>query len=521
MHQTHLSRRAFCIGASMIGASLALGGCANKLGDTGSQNAADGDATGAPSADVIIVGAGLSGMACARSAAENGASVILIDKAPFAGSTFQTSMGNISILQIADNQEFWQFEEGDEDTMDNFLTRYAKATETGKVDAPYPDYDRVKTLMTASCETIAWMEELGVDFQKSFTKEMVATDTVKPDATSLGDTLPGAFVVEQMVNALTNLGIDMRFSTEVCELLTEGDTVVGVKTDDSQDNELRARAIVLATGGFGASKEYCDELVPAINAIHFQYQGNAMNTGDGMTMAKAIGASLYDNCWVIPNVIVPIKELTDIDDGFQLLCDQSIHGKALEGGATATKLMVDATGARFMNESLPPIALAATMADLNAAPYYILFDSSDAEVTAVLEKGLGTAGLFKADTVQDLAAAASVPALSASFDAYQAAAQAGQDTAFDKDAEKLIPYAEGPYYLVSYVPSYVATMGGVRTNAACQAIHEDESAIEGLYVIGEATHRFMYNRSFVRHCSNSSALTMGRLTGAALATATA
>ncbi|MFR1639567.1 MAG: hypothetical protein ACLSVD_10600 [Eggerthellaceae bacterium] len=41
----------------------------------------------------------------------------------------------------------------------------------------------------------------------------------------------------------------------------------------------------------------------------------------------------------------------------------------------------------------------------------------------------------------------------------------------------------------------------------------------GLFAVGEATHRFMYNRSFVRHCSNSSALTMGRLTGAALATA--
>ncbi len=78
-------------------------------------------------------------------------------------------------------------------------------------------------------------------------------------------------------------------------------------------------------------------------------------------------------------------------------------------------------------------------------------------------------------------------------------------------------YASGPYYLVSYVPSYVATMGGVKTNADCQAVRADESAITGLYVVGECTHRFMYNRTFVRHCSNSSALTMGRLTGKALA----
>ena len=63
-------------------------------------------------------------------------------------------------------------------------------------------------------------------------------------------------------------------------------------------------------------------------------------------------------------------------------------------------------------------------------------------------------------------------------------------------------------------------MGGVKTDANCQAVAaEGGPAIDGLYAIGETTHRFMYNRSFVRHCSNSSALTMGRLTGKALAQA--
>ena len=105
------------------------------------------------------------------------------------------------------------------------------------------------------------------------------------------------------------------------------------------------------------------------------------------------------------------------------------------------------------------------------------------------------------------------------FATYQAAAAAGTDGEFNKKAENLVPYQEGPFYLVSYVPSYVATMGGVKTDANCQAVREDGSAIDGLYAIGETTHRFMYNRSFVRHCSNSSALTMGRLTGKALAQA--
>ena len=46
-----------------------------------------------------------------------------------------------------------------------------------------------------------------------------------------------------------------------------------------------------------------------------------MNTGDGMTMASAIGAALYEDPWVIPNVIMPTRTLTKADAGFKKLCD--------------------------------------------------------------------------------------------------------------------------------------------------------------------------------------------------------
>ena len=246
----------------------------------------------------------------------------------------------------------------------------------------------------------------------------------------------------------------------------------------------------------------------------FQYLGNAMNTGDGMTMASAIGAALYEDPWVIPNVIMPTRALTKADAGFKKLCDTG-----MDGAATSAKMLVDAKGARFVNEAAPVTALATSMTDNEAGPYYVLFDSSNADVTAVIEKGLSTGDVLKADTIDELAAAAGAAELAGSFEAYQQAAGTGVDEAFGKKADMLVPYGDGPFYLVSFVPSYVATMGGVKTDASCQAITESGAVIPGLFVVGEATHRFMYNRSFVRHCSNSSALTMGRLTGAALATA--
>ena len=99
------------------------------------------------------------------------------------------------------------------------------------------------------------------------------------------------------------------------------------------------------------------------------------------------------------------------------------------------------------------------MADRDAAPYYVLFDGSDAEVTALLEKGLDTGDVIKAESVEQLAQDSGVAGLADTFATYQAAAAAGTDGEFNKKAENLVPYQEGPFYLVSYVPSYVATMG--------------------------------------------------------------
>ena len=507
------TRRQFVMGAMVLGGSLALTGCSPKP-ESKKQDGASG-ATEPVQADIIVIGSGLAGSACSISAAQSGASVLLVDKAPFLTSTFLTSKGNVSIAQVPENKDEWCFESETPDTMDQFVSRYRNLTEIGKVDAPYPDYSRMQRMMEESCATIAWVEQLGITFEKSFTKEMVGTDTVKPDVSADPATEAGVQVANAFAAEFERLGVRTMLSTEAKELIMDGDTVVGVKVEGPDGaQELRAKAVVLATGGFGGSAEYCDQLVPAINEMGFQYLGNAMNTGDGMTMASAIGAALYEDPWVIPNVIMPTRTLTKADAGFKKLCDTG-----MEGAATSSKMLVDATGARFVNEAAPVTALATSMTDNQAGPYYVLFDSSNAEVVAVIEKGLSRGDVLKGASIEELADAAGAPQLAATFEAYQQAAAAGADEAFGKKADMLAAYGDGPFYLVKFVPSYVATMGGVKTDASCQALGENGSVIPGLFAVGEATHRFMYNRSFVRHCSNSSALTMGRLTGAALATA--
>lgn len=160
-------------------------------------------------------------------AAQNGAKVVLVEKSPTLGISFQTSKGNVSIYQGVENEEFWQFVSETTDTMDEFLARFKKATETGKVDAPYPDYDRVKALMQASCETVNWVEKTGIDFIQSFTKEKVGTDTVWPDTSADASKAAGQLITEKMTAALEDAGVEILLEHEATELVTEDGKVTG------------------------------------------------------------------------------------------------------------------------------------------------------------------------------------------------------------------------------------------------------------------------------------------------------
>ena len=510
----NIDRRAFCAGAAIVGGSIALSGCA---GNSTPKNGEKQNTNEIIETDIAVVGSGLAGEACALSAAQNGAKVTLIEKSPSLGISFQTSKGNVSLYQGVENEEFWQFVSDDTDTMDAFLARFKKATETGKIDAPYPDYDRVKTLMLASCETVDWVEKTGIDFVQSFTKEKVGTDTVWPDTSADPSKVAGQLIIDKMTAALEDAGVETLLGHEATKLIEEDGKIVGVELNaNGKAKTVSAKAVVLACGGFGGDAANLDRFVPQVNEIGFQYLGNSLNTGDGIAMGEAVGAALYDNCWVVPFNIMPAKELTDADAAFATLVDMSMSAKPVENGGPASRMLVDANGGRFVNEAGAGILLATSMADRDKAPYYVLFDSSNAGACAILEKGTSTKSIIKADSIDELASKAGMPSLATTFAAYQELAAGGTDE-FGKPAEKAAAYGDGPYYLVSYVPSYVTTMGGLKTDADCRVVDEDGEPIEGLWAIGELTHRFMYNRSFVRHCSNSVGLSMGRITGKAIA----
>ena len=153
-----INRRSFCAGAAILGGSFALAGCSVTASKQADEEKPKGEIV---ETDIAVIGSGLAGEACALAAAQNGAKGRACREVADFGDFFPDFERQRFDLSGVENEEFWQFVSETTDTMDEFLARFKKATETGKIDAPYPDYDRVKALMQASCETVDWIEKNG------------------------------------------------------------------------------------------------------------------------------------------------------------------------------------------------------------------------------------------------------------------------------------------------------------------------------------------------------------------------
>ena len=223
-------------------------------------------------------------------------------------------------------------------------------------------------------------------------------------------------------------------------------------------------------------------------------------------------SALYEDGWIIPFYIMPSKTLVETEASF---ADLNMYGT--EGADPGKRLMVNAQGRRFVNEAAGSTELATTMVDSQNGACYVLFDASDQGIADILEKGWPRRTSSRRAPSRSLLQSPRRPSFPPHSPHIKACAPPAWTTNSPKPPKALfLIKRKGPYYLVRYVPTYVATMGGVKTNEQCQALDESGSPIEGLYVVGEATHRFMYNRSFVPCASNSSAIVMGRMTGEAL-----
>jgi len=254
--------------------------------------------------DVIVVGAGNAACCAALAARENGASVIILEAAPVEDSGGNSRYTG-GLMRVVYNgvedlaQIIPDLTEEEKKTHDyGSYTAEHYYDDMGRITQYRTDPDLCEILISRSFETIVWMRKKGVKFQASYGRQSYKVDNGTRykfwgglAAESWGG---GAGMVDNEHKACAREGIKIFYETPAVNLITNDDGVVlGVRAKHKGKNvEIRAKAVVLACGGFESSAEMrARYLGPGWDLA--KVRGTRYNTGLGIKMALDIGAMAY------------------------------------------------------------------------------------------------------------------------------------------------------------------------------------------------------------------------------------
>lgn len=419
-------------------------------------------------ADVVVVGAGAAGLSAALKTAQNGHSVILLEKMGVIGGA--SAMAGSGTMATGSK---WQKEDGYEDSAEK-LVEDMMANGHQKNDRA-----TVELFANTIGEAFDWLvgeDGAAVPYQRSG----------KPTRSYSGEGR-GAGVCKNLAERLEAVGGTLLTNTPATELVVENGAVVGVKAEgEGKAYTIRAKAVILASGGYGAN----DALLPD-EYKKFVYAGHAGATGDAIKMVEGLDADLINMDLVNtqPNSMI-------LPSGLGQYCNPGVAG-AYKAGA----YMVNQNGERFFNESANAWDLMQAMKQ-NEAQYLIMdqtaFDNFNAGMTNSkiytmedVEKWLnddydGQPVMKQGATLAELCEKLNLPA-----DAVEASAKAFNDCAAAQTADAFgcTPAAaqseEGPFYALQMHIRYYASLGGLHINDSMQVLNTKQEAIPGLYAAGE------------------------------------
>ncbi|MDF2840183.1 MAG: hypothetical protein K0Q99_955 [Clostridia bacterium] len=418
-----------------------LAGCTNSTPAPAPTKEADNNTT-----DVLVIGGGGAGLVASITAAENGAKVILVEKMPAVGGNTIISATGITAsdtkLHEAAGRPFTKEE------------HFKKTMETSKDLA---DEKLVKLLVDSSNDAYEWLLTLGLKY-KLDPKDAF---WIIPEEGHYGALLVKAYQAE----AAKYPNIDLRVETKATELVVENDKVVGAKVTgkDGKEQIIKAKSVILATGGLNNAPEMIAEFNPKYAGVNTEMTTPGA-TGDGIKMAQAIGAQLKDM------EHFQMRPLSLNGYWFK----EVIVNEEGKGG-----ILVNKDAKRFVDETLKPLDLASEILKQQDKMAYVVIDS-DVFATKDGAKMIDKAKGVKADTIEDLAKQLGLDpaALKATIDEYNAKNDAFGRKTFGK-------VATAPFYGAITKPSSHYTMGGVAINENAQVLDKDGNAIEGLYAAGE------------------------------------
>lgn len=504
----HITRRNFVSGAALGVAATAVAGnaaiaMANEDAVAADVLAADvyvlgqvDPAAQTHEADVVIVGAGPAGIACATRAAELGAKVAVVEKLDHIGGTGLFASGNCYIALNSDYQK----NQGLEADIPAFFAEWLEAVH-------YHCDHEVLSSYLRNCGRVAdWLMGYGFEF---YMKDVQPTNGLSGNEYRISQPARDSGIREvaygAMMEKVTEAGGEIVYNTVAQALIVDEEgAVVGVRAEaeDGDAVDFMAPAVVLASGGYAGNQD----MVNALCNPPLLGRDPVKNCGEGAKMAWAAGAMKPWNLGILCcDTLYPIDEnYVSYAGGIQGLGNvMGDFGKA--------RLHVNQQGKRFHSEDafcwVPTYGGANGVAG-NEPWLYVVADQAVMDEFMSGDKAtLDEAGLldlidagvaFKADTLEGLAEAMGVAdpsVLAQTVAAYNECCANGEDPVFFKAAELLVPLSEeGPFYAARFAPTPFGSCGDLSVDAQMRVRTDMEGGVvPGLYAIGVESVGVMHN----------------------------
>ena len=485
----------------------------------------DADIESEESCDVVVVGLGNAGVVAYRSAAEAGADVIAIEKS----ETDNATGGQFALIGGA-YEERWGRADLDREQIINehmiessymckraIMSRYA-----------YEVADMFDWLVEPMVDNM-WVGDSNMaDIPDGVTNYLLPDNHPLPEGydwqaeviPTFPTTVNFGSMVEQhaaQIKAAEDTGHAKAYYGHFAEKLItdESGRVAGVYVRNAETGKYKkisaAKGVILTTGDYSSDPAMVQHFIPETIEngvtpmwIHQDVEGNLTNTGDGHKMGAWIGADIQQH---------------HATNDHHMGGGADISGQGVMG--INGYLNLNLLGERFMNEDVPGCQIQAQIELQPGRRTYQFFDSAWPEqvgafpfehgcvnyclssdempknnsgasfycrtpesVDAAVESG----SAFKADTIEELLE--QLPdidkeAALASIERYNEVCKSGVDTDFGKDARRLFPLENPPFYACAFAPAIMlVAMGGLKSDEECRVYNTEGKIIPGLFVAG-------------------------------------
>lgn len=459
--------------------------------------------------DVFVIGSGGAGLAAAVAAKEAGAGRVLVAESEgVIGGSSRLSGG---VFMAAGSRA--QQADGVQDSIEDFWYDYLRWNNYDVDLAP------VRTLVENAGATVDWLEGHGAKFSTRLI--YASTERNKRGHNSVGG---GQTIINAMQSAAKRLGVDIALGQRVDRLLVEDGKVVGAAAGE---DEIRAKATVVATGGFGANFDLVAKYTPSVWFEGWSwYIGADGARGDALAWAEQVGAQLtgYDHC-------------------LRTLAPRFFPHKLNEAFQPSWSILLTRDGRRFFDESMPYAVVderinhvgnqafmvfddaamhpPAELADRYRSPYRQNWPDRDEfrpknYVPDLVEEMVRQGRMFAGDTIEDAAKQAGLDpqVVAGELARYNRHVAGGVDRDYFKPEQFLLPITTAPYYIVEVRPCTINwTAYGLRIDGAARVLHKNGTEIGGLYAAGECTGGVLGGTYVGSGNSIANSYTIGRVAG--------